>query len=160
MEFGRGGFNGEGPAMSLVEISRVLEETARLVRQHAEQSPKQDARSILIGSREVRAVLAMRGLRREYFGFMLSDAAWAMMLELYATRLEGRMVHQTQLGILASIPQTTALATARRLIAKGVFVSIPHPEDKRLVVIGLSDQTADRLARYMTAAYKVSPLLA
>src|SRR4051812_45082219 len=159
MEFGSGDASEEGPAANLMEISRVLEETARLIREHALSPARpRDAPIGRVGVREVRAVLALRGLRREYLGHNLSEAAWAMMLELYAARLEDRLVYQTQLGVLAGLPHTTALATVRRLVAQAVFVSAPHPEDKRLLVIALGDETADRLGRYIAAAYRIAPL--
>ena len=152
----RGGPAGAAPAASLIEISRVLEETARIVREHAEGSgiPTRP-----IGAPEVRAILAMRALRAKAMGVELSDAAWAMVLELYAAKLEGRLIYQTRLGVDAGVPQTTALNIVRRMLELGLFVSSAHPDDRRLLVLSLSDEAATRLAGYLAAARAMAPFL-
>jgi DNA-binding MarR family transcriptional regulator len=161
MEFERGGPGGGEPAASLIEISRVLEETARIVREHAERiAPPAAPPPPGALAQEVRSALAVRRLRRECLGHHLSEAGWAMMLELYLAQVEGRLVYQTQLGVLAGVPQTTALATIRRMAGEGVFVIDHHPQDRRLLIIRLADASADRLIRYLAAARRLSPLLA
>ncbi len=150
---------GVTPIASLREISRVLEETARIVRQHAERRDEAEAEPLAeIGATQVRAILALRALRRKHLGIEVSDAAWPMMLELYAARLEGRLVYQTRLAVDAAVPQTTALNTVRRLIELGVFVSSRHPDDKRLLVVSLSDSAADRLGGFLAAAGRMALL--
>ena len=163
----RGGAAGAAPAASLLEISRVLEETARIVRAHAlagtegtvtSDCPNPSTRRP-VGAPEVRAILEMRAHRHKCLGIELTDAAWAMVLELYAARLEGRLVYQTRLGVDAGVPQTTALNIVRRMRDLGLFVSSAHPDDKRLLVLGLSDEAAGRLAGYLAAARAFSPFL-
>ncbi|HEX8511715.1 MAG TPA: hypothetical protein VF688_01270 [Allosphingosinicella sp.] len=120
------------PPVSLIEISRVLEETARLLRQHAE-AEGEPGRPFALQSTEtlagVRAIIAARWLRREFLGADIGEPEWSLMLELYAARLEARDVHQTGLAVAAGLPQTTALHATRRLIDAGFFESAPDPRD-------------------------------
>jgi DNA-binding MarR family transcriptional regulator len=175
MDRGREDREGRAPAASLVEISRVLDETARLIRDHARAEALAggiEDTSLVPNELEghgyrpesdptrVRAILALRMLRREYLGHDLSDPAWAMMLELYAARLEGRLVNQTRLGLDTGVPQTTALATVRRLVGAGIFEAGDHPTDKRLIVLTLASDAAARLARYLAAAHRIAPVAA
>lgn len=158
------------PAASLAEIGRVLEETARLVRQHARTAGEKPGRPPLPGTggivgpaddpRHIRNILDVRAMRREFLGFEASDAALAMLLALYAARLEGRRLHQTALAVAAGVPQTTALRITHRHLEHGTFESGPDPEDRRLMVIALSETAAARLRAYLAATAAATPLLA
>lgn len=151
------------PPVSLIEISRVLEETARLLRQHAEAEgePAPPFAPHSTGTPAgVRAIIAARWLRREFLGADIGEAEWSLMLELYAARLEGRGVHQTGLAVAAALPQTTALHATRRLIAGGLFVSAPDPGDKRRLLIKLTEPAASRIRAYLAAAARIAPPVA
>ncbi|HEV2866377.1 MAG TPA: hypothetical protein VGX37_07665 [Allosphingosinicella sp.] len=149
--------------MSLLEISRVLEETARLLRGHAafEGSPRGAGEPPFdVSAQRVRAIIAARWLRREYLGFEPGDAEWSLILELYAARLEGRRVNQTGLGVAAGVAQTTTLQATRRLIADGVFAARKDRRDKRVLLITLSDAAANRVRDYLAAACRIAPPVA
>lgn len=153
------------PPVSLIEISRVLEETACLVRRHAEynelrNAPSNEASSQETAALRVRAIITARRLRRQYFGFEATDALWSMMLELYAARLEYRSLHQTEVGVAAGVPQTTALRITRRMLARGVFTTAVDPNDKRLLVIRLSHPAAERIAAYLAATRAIAAFAA
>jgi len=154
----------QSPAASLLEISRVLEETARLVREHAGAVPGTPQQHLAaegkLSSCHVRAIIAVRWMRRRYLGFDAADAAWSMMLELYAARLEDRSLSQTRLAVAAGIPQTTALQATRRLLDAGVFTKGPDPNDKRLLLIGLSSEAAEGMRAYLTATLSMAGLAA
>ena len=153
---------GPGP-VSLLEISRVLEETARLVRDYArgeDAALRHPDPHLPIDARRVRAIIAARWLRREFLGFDADEAEWSLMLELYAARLEGRRVHQTRLGVAAGLPQTTVLRATRRLIRSRLFASQDDPDDKRMLLITLSDSAADRIRAYLAAASRIAPPVA
>ncbi|MGZ8420585.1 MAG: hypothetical protein ACXWU3_14040 [Allosphingosinicella sp.] len=65
------------PPVSLIEISRVLEETARLLRQHAEvegEPGRKFAPHSTGTPAGVRAIIAARWLRREFLGAASSSA--------------------------------------------------------------------------------------
>jgi DNA-binding MarR family transcriptional regulator len=151
------------PPLSLVEISRVLEETARLVRRHAAAEGELHgpfAPASAVTPEGVRAIIAARMLRREMLAADIGEGEWSLMLELYAARLEGRRVHQTALGVAAGLSQSTALHATRRLIAEGVFASSPDPKDKRRLLIALAEPAANRIQAYLTAASRIAPPLA
>lgn len=151
------------PPVSLIEISRVLEETARLLRQHAEAEgePGRKFEPHSTGTPAgVRAIIAARWLRGEFLGTDVGEPEWSLMLELYAARLEGREVHQTGLAVAARLPQTTALHATRRLLAAGVLESTPDVRDKRRLLIALSRSAANRLEAYLAAAARIAPPVA
>lgn len=153
----------EPPPVSLAEIGRVLEETARLIRMHGDYAaglPVAAGTEGEIGAADVRAVITARWMRRRYLGFEPADAAWSMMLELFAARLEGRTLSQTRLGIAAGLPQTTALHVTRRMLESGAFTRQADPGDRRLLLIGLGDGMTERMGDYLRAVGRLAPLAA
>ena len=149
---------GHAPPVSLLEISHVLEEAARLVRQHAGEPDEPPEQMGVATAAHVRTIIAFRSLRRRYLGFDPADAAWSMMLELYASQLEGRSLSQTRLGTAAGVPQTTALQIIRRLLDAGIFTREPDPDDRRVLMIGLSDQAAKRMRAFLVATHGMAGL--
>ncbi|HEX8364230.1 MAG TPA: hypothetical protein VF603_02985 [Allosphingosinicella sp.] len=153
-------------AASLVEISRVLEETARLVRQHADAqvrpAPPGSAASepLEIPAPLVRAILRIRRLRADYLPAAGGDPAWSMILELYAAELEGRQLNQSRLTLAAGIPHTTGLRITRTLIGRGVFVRRPDRADGRQLVLSLAAEAADKVRAYLTVAIATVPYIA
>ena len=151
----------ERPLVSLLELSRVAEDLARLIREHIPPDVPEGARRRpqpeLITAPLVRAIAAVRRMRRDYFPWATGDPAWSMMLELLAARLEGRRVSQTVLGVNAGVPETTALRLTKSLLRQGVFTSESDPSDRRLLMIGLSDGAADRMRAYLTEAIASGP---
>jgi phage-related tail protein len=141
----------DAPVASLVEIGRVLEETARLVRQHAGEADSAPA-AAPVDARLVRRIIGARRLRTEMIGLPAGDGAWAMMLELFAAALEGRRISQTMLGVAAGVPETTALRLTKKLLAEGYFTEAADPDDRRLILLALSDQAFARMRAYVSAA--------
>ena len=94
---------------SLLAISRVLEETARMLHDWAlaEDPPlrRPTDKPMPVTASTVRTIIAARWLRREFLGFDAGDPEWSLMLELYAARLEGREIHQTGLSVAAGVPR-------------------------------------------------------
>ena len=154
-----GSASADRPAMSLAELSRVLEETARLIRQHASsEGPRGgERRADLITAPLVRAIIAVRRMRRDYFPCVPGDPAWSMLLELYAARLEGRRMSQTSLGTAAGVAETTALRLTRSLVRQGFLTSRDDPADRRVVLLDLSDETAETIRAYLIAAIASGP---
>jgi len=149
---------------SLLAISRLLEETARMLHDHAlaDDPPlrRPTDTPTPVTARTVRSIIAARWLRREFLGFDVGESDWSLMLELYAARLEGRQVHQTGLSVAAGVPQTTALHATRRLIATGIFAARPDPRDGRKLLIALTAPAAERIRAYLTAALEIgSPVV-
>jgi DNA-binding MarR family transcriptional regulator len=110
-----------------------------------------------ITSEAVRSIIAARRLRAEHLGQGIGEAAWAILLEVFAARLEGRRIAMTDLGTAARFPQTTAYEWIRRLIDRGLLLRLPDPNDERIALIDLSDDAAERMRAYLTAALRLSP---
>jgi hypothetical protein len=150
----------ERPAVSLLEISRVLEETARLLRQHVPARPTSrpfGRRAELITAPLVRAIISVRRMRRDHFPCAPGVPAWSILLELYAARLEGRKTSQTMLGTAAAVPETTTIRLIKSLVRQGYLVSRHDADDRRLVLLDLSDDAAERIRAYLTAAIVAGP---
>jgi DNA-binding MarR family transcriptional regulator len=149
---------------SLLAISRVLEETARMLHDWAlaDDPPlrRPDDRPMPVTAATVRTLIAARWLRRDFLGHDAGDPEWSLMLELYAARLEGREVHQTGLSVAAGVAQSTALQATRRLVEAGLFATRPDPRDGRKLLVALTAQAAERIRSYLTAALEIgSPLV-
>ncbi|HEX8655384.1 MAG TPA: hypothetical protein VF693_09205 [Allosphingosinicella sp.] len=151
------------PTASLIEISRVLEETARILREHAEaNAPSIAARAgdrPAITAPLVRSLVIARQLRGEYFDIGAGGAAWTMLLELLAARLEGRRVNQRRLARAAGIPETTALRLVRALAGAGHLTAPRDPDCRRDLLIALSDEAAARMEEYLEIALGAAALV-
>lgn len=125
-------------------IARALSELATEARDTAPATP--------VTAAFVRAMLKRRRDRERYFpAELFSDPAWDMLLDLTAARLEKRSVSVSSLCIAAAVPTTTALRWIRNLCDVGMFERTTDPEDLRRGIITLSDDTADRMMRYLAA---------
>jgi len=131
-----------------VELRRATEIEA-LRRQAREEFPE-------IASGTVRAVIAVRQLREQWFDPMLAEAGWSILLEALAARLEGRTLGLSELGAAAGLAKTTAHSAVTHLAARGLLVRRAHPEDERIALIDLTDEAADRLRAYLRVAFSLS----
>jgi hypothetical protein len=103
----------------------------------------------------VRSIIRARRMRDQFFrGELFADPAFDMLLDLYAARLEGSRVAVSSLCIAASVPATTALRWIKALTDKGLFVRQADPQDGRRVYIGLSDEAAQAMGRYLAAVQR------
>jgi len=102
---------------------------------------------------EVRALLQARRLRDRFLpGDLFADPAWDMMLDLMAARLDGKRVSVSSLCIAAAVPPTTALRWITQLTERGIFHRRNDPDDARRVFIALSEEAADNLSGWFSAA--------
>jgi hypothetical protein len=100
----------------------------------------------------VRSIIRARRMRDQYFrGEMFADPAFDMLLDLYAARLEGSRVAVSSLCIAAAVPATTALRWIKALTDKDLFLRQADPRDGRRVYIGLSEEAALAMGRYLAA---------
>lgn len=114
-------------------------------------------RRIEIAGAQVRAVIAARRLRAEYFPPDLTDAAWSLLLELFAARLEGRRLTLAGLTASSGVRPTTATRWSRWLVAQRLVRRDSDPSDQRLIILDLSDEAADTIRAYLDAALALSP---
>lgn len=121
-------------ALSL-EANRIAAALARLA---ATQNDVGATQSLEPGL--VRRLIRLRRDRERYFpAEIFADPAWDMLLDLVASRLEGRRVAVSSLCIAASVPTTTALRWIRSLSEAGLFERTTDPSDARRTWISLSE---------------------
>jgi len=82
------------------------------------------------------------------------------LLDLAAARIEGTQVAVSSLCIAAAVPPTTALRAIRGMTERGLFVRVADDNDKRRIFIELSDQTADAMRNYLSAAKQQGSIFA
>lgn len=140
---------------TLLEVSRTLEDAAQILRVQAGEPAPTPAPTITAPF--VRRIVSARRLREEMIAFPLTDAAWAMLLELYAAHLERRRLPQTMLAQAARVPETTALRISERLVSAGLVTRGRDPHDRRALLLGLSDPAAASIAAYLAAILTEAP---
>ncbi|WP_277981623.1 winged helix DNA-binding protein [Sphingomonas phyllosphaerae] len=110
------------------------------------------AAPVAITAAQLRAVLRARRLRDRFLGKgLFEDPAWDMLLDLYASRLEGRRVSVSSLCIAAAVAPTTALRWIARLTERRLLARTPDPGDRRRVFIGLTVEAERALQAYLGA---------
>ena len=131
-------------ALSL-EASRIASALARLAATQTEPAADQPIDAAL-----VRRLLRLRRDRDRHFpSEIFADPAWDMMLDLVASRLEGRRVAVSSLCIAACVPTTTALRWIRSLSEAGIFDRATDPADARRTWISLSAQASDGMMAWL-----------
>lgn len=144
---------------TLASATRELHKVVRLLRHLAESGapqPRSSGRGAEITAADVQAILAARRLRELCLGPEVGDVAWALLLEAFAARLEGRLVALTSLGAAEGIPRSTAHRWTRWLIDRGLLSSEADPGDDRITLVGLSDDAAGRVSTYLANALSLS----
>jgi len=76
---------------------------------------------------------------------MFADPAWDMLLDLFATQVEGTSVSVSSLCIAAAVPSTTALRWIRAMTERGMLVRHQDPLDGRRVWVELTPDTFDQM---------------
>lgn len=100
-------------------------------------------------ARLIRRVIRQRQLRARFIeGEFFADPAWDMLLDLAAARVEGKRVAVTSLCIASGVPPTTALRWIGALVQAGLFQRVCDENDRRRAFIELTENAADRIARY------------
>jgi hypothetical protein len=107
------------------------------------------ARPALPDPRLVRRIIRHRQLRARFFdGELFADPAWDILLDLTAARAEHRRVSVTSLCIASGVPPTTALRWIGQMTCAGLLERVEDHADRRRAFIGLSDASAQAMARY------------
>ena len=131
-------------ALSL-EAGRIAAALARLAATEVDAVSDQPLDSGL-----VRRLIRLRRDRERHFpAEIFADPAWDMMLDLVASRLEGRRVAVSSLCIAACVPTTTALRWIRSLSEAGIFHRTTDTADARRTWISLSDTASDGMMAWL-----------
>ena len=110
----------------------------------------------------VRSILRARRLREAAVGpGLFTDAAWDMLLDLLAARLEGAKVTVGDLRLATQVPQTTALRWIKVLETRNLVIRSSDPDDLRRVHVALTEDAAATMTAILSEAQAiVSPRLA
>jgi DNA-binding MarR family transcriptional regulator len=150
------------PTEPLPDLGNLGEQVQRIVAVHVRlaaaaldspRHPEPDA----IAAPMIRAMLKARHLRAAHLGPDIVDAAWALILALYEARLDHQCLPLSRIGQAAAVRQSTAYYWVHRLCERRMFTRDRHPQNRRIVLIGLTDETAERVETYLKAAMRLSP---
>ncbi len=147
-------------AQTLAEVSRELFSWVPVLRRLAEAEQLRDlalGHSSEITGAAARSIIAVRRLRDQYFWPSMSEAAWALLLELFANRLEGERLDVTGLSAATQIPLGATLHWIEWLSGRGMVVRTPRGEDESRALVALTEAGTDEMRAYLLAALRLSP---
>jgi DNA-binding MarR family transcriptional regulator len=132
---------------------------ARVLGPEALAQPSHAAPQGLPEARLVRRIIRQRQLRGRFLDAELfADPAWDMLLDLAASRGEGKRVSVTSLCIASGVPPTTALRWIGQMVETGLFVRVCDGSDRRRAFIELTDKAVDGLSRYFSEIALTEPV--
>ncbi|SFP87729.1 Winged helix DNA-binding domain-containing protein [Sphingomonas rubra] len=100
----------------------------------------------------IRQTIRGRRMRDGFFGENLfEDPAWDMLLDLYASYLEGGRVSVSSLCIAAAVAPTTALRWIGKMTELHLFERQPDPADRRRAFMALSPRAVKAMGGYVAA---------
>lgn len=151
-----------GTAVALEEAGRELQAAVMRVRRIIdieELRALARAPNPEFAATQIRALIATRRLWHHGFELGDSDPAWALLMELLASRLEGEVTTVDVLRLATGLKQPTAARWIGRLQARGLIARGPHGHDERHLLVTLTDEGEDKLRTYLAAALRLSPWL-
>ena len=80
---------------------------------------------------------------------LFSDPAWHILLDLFASEIEGKSISVSSACIISGAPSTTALRHLNLLIARGVVLRIKDPHDARRWYVRLNCEYAERVRQHL-----------
>lgn len=102
-----------------------------------------------VNGKRIRQIVALRRLRQEVFtGSHFADAAWDILLALYAAHLDQHRLSISKLTSRSGVAGTTALRWIGSLEAAGLLTRTPDTTDNRRVFVALSGQGAQSMNGY------------
>lgn len=105
-----------------------------------------------ICSDELRLILKARRLRANFISDVkFAEPAWDMLLDLFASQLDGQLISASSLGLAAGVPVSTAMRHIEQLCAIGVLSREADPYDRRRSLVRLSSECESQMNRYFVA---------
>ena len=141
-------------AAALVRISNEVEQLELEPDRHEQVDDTSSGPSIFFGRQDlllqaVQANYSERRRRKKFFpADLFGEAAWDILLDLFAARLERRRISVTSACIGADVPSTTGLRWLGQLEALGLIERVVSETDQRVTWVRLSDACAQRMNNY------------
>jgi hypothetical protein len=88
---------------------------------------------------------------------LFADPAWDTMIDLFASRLEGKAMSVTDACIAACVPPTTALRWFAKMEECGMLVRRLDPRDARRAYLELTPQAADEVRQWLQRTFLSGP---
>lgn len=145
-------------ATVLADASKELAAMVPVLRRLAETAALRDlaqGHSFEITAASVRSIIAARRLRDEYFWPAMSENAWSVLLELFASRLEGARLDLAGLSAATDLSTESALHWVDWIAPRGL-ISRKYADGDNAQV-DLTDAGADRMRAYLLASLSLSP---
>lgn len=114
------------------------------------QPPGLDAVTGVPTAGQIRRYIAARREHTLRAKGLFSDPAWDILLELFASSLEGREVTVTGACNAASCPATTGLRYLRLMHDAGLVHRRDHRRDMRMKVISITEEGRDLVQTFLT----------
>ena len=100
----------------------------------------------------VRRYIRQRRYREALFSAgTFADPAWDILLDLYASELEGRKTTVSDACLASCVPSTTALRWVRKLGEDGVVKRSADSSDGRRIYLTLSEHAKSAISDWVTA---------
>lgn len=92
---------------------------------------------------------AREGIGRFFDRSLFADPAFDMLLFVFLEEEEGRQVKTSACYRASGVPRTTAVRWINMLIGMGLFHSAPHPTDRRLALLSMSDEAREGMRQWL-----------
>ena len=145
---------------TIAQVSRELADWVPILRRLAEAETLRDlalGQCSELTAASVRSIITARRLRDGYFWPLMSDAAWTLMLELFANRLEGERLDVAALSVAADLPIDTTLHWVDWLAGRDLVLRNGQAQDHEAAFVGLTDAGADEMRAFLLASLRLSP---
>lgn len=147
-------------AETLGEVSQELAGWVPILRRLAEAEAMRNlafGHSFEITSGTILSIITARRLRDQYFWPSMTEAAWTLILTLFANRLSGQRVSVKGLSIATEIPIDTTLHWIDWLAGRGTVSRHAGSDDEESNFVDLTDTGADQIRAYLFAALALTP---
>jgi DNA-binding MarR family transcriptional regulator len=131
---------------------RLIDKLAGIEARLAHRPPVTPAGSVSDEKLTVIATSIYQARRRrlQYFDKALfGEPAWDMLLDLFVNKVLGRRISTTSLCLAADVPQSTGLRYIRALEDKGLVRRVPAHDDRRLILVELTQLGFKQMRRYL-----------
>lgn len=93
---------------------------------------------------------AREGIGQFFDAELFADPAFDMLLFVFLEEEAGRPVETSACYRASGVPRTTAVRWINMMVSSGMFESAPHPTDRRLALLSLSENARARVRQWLT----------